>query len=80
MTIRGVSRRVELPSTITRSASITRVTSRFNLYLPDYGVTRLSGFFGLVRVQPRIEVRVNLWFIDRLMSVSDDAIEEQLQG
>jgi polyisoprenoid-binding protein YceI len=79
MTIRGVSRRVELPSTITRSASITRVTSRFNLHLPDYGVTRLSGLFGLVRVQPRVEVRVNLWFIDRLMPVSDDALEGQLQ-
>lgn len=79
MTIRGVSRRVELPSMITRSASITRVTSRFNLYLPDYGVTRLSGLFGLVRVQPRVEVRVNLWFIDRLIPVTDGALEGEPQ-
>ena len=79
MTIRGMSRRVELPATITRSASITRVTSRFNLFLPDYGVTRLSGLFGLVRVQPRVEVRVNLWFIDRLMPVSDGVLEGEPQ-
>jgi len=80
MTIRGVSRRVELPATITRTASITRVTSRFNLYLPDYGITRLSALFGLLRVAPRVEVRVNLWFIDRLMPVTDDVLEGEPRG
>lgn len=75
LTIRGVSRRIEVPATVTRSASITRVTSRFPLFLPDYGVTRLAGLFGLLRVQPRVDVRVNLWFVDRLLAFSDDAPE-----
>jgi len=79
LTIRGVSRRVEVPATITRSASITRVTSRFPLHLPDYGVTRLTSFLGLLHVQPRVEVRVNLWFIDRLLAFTDDAPEAARQ-
>src|SRR5690242_6479053 len=73
LSIRGITRRVELPATITRSAAITRVTSAFPLDLGDYAITRLSRLFGLVRVQPRIDVRVNLWFVDRLLEISDDA-------
>lgn len=66
LTLRGVTRRVELPATITRSAAITRVTSAFSVDVAEYGVTRMTRLFGLLRVQPRIFVRANLWFVDRL--------------
>ena len=66
LTLRGVTRRVELPATITRSAAISRVTSAFSIDVADYGVMRLTTLFGLARVQPRILVRANLWFVDRL--------------
>lgn len=66
LTLRGVTRRIELPATITRSAAISRVTSSFWIDVADYGVVRLTRLFGLARVQPRIFVRANLWFVDRL--------------
>jgi polyisoprenoid-binding protein YceI len=66
ITLRGVTRRVELPATITRSAAITRVTSAFPIDVTDYGVAGLTRLFGLARVHPRILIRVNLWFVDRL--------------
>jgi polyisoprenoid-binding protein YceI len=66
LTVRGVTRRIELPATITRSAAISRVTSSFWIDVADYGVVGLTRFFGLARVQPRILVRANLWFVDRL--------------
>ena len=67
LTLRGVTRRVELPATVTRSAAISRVTSAFSIDVGDYGVTGLTKLFGLARVQPRILVRANLWFVDRLI-------------
>jgi len=66
LTLRGVTRRVELPATITRSAAISRVTSAFAIDVRDYGIAKLTGCFGLARVQPRIFIRANLWFVDRL--------------
>jgi len=66
LTLRGVTRRVEVPATITRSAAITRVTSSFSIDVADYGVVSLTRLFGLTRVQSRILVRANLWFVDRL--------------
>ena len=74
LTIRGVTRRVELPGTITRSAAITRVTSAFSIDLTDYGVTRLAQLFGLLRVRRHVDVRVNLWFVDRLLELSDTGV------
>lgn len=71
LTIHGVTRRVELPATITRTAAITRVTSAFRLNLTDYGIAPARRLLGLLRVRNEIDVRANLWFVDRLMSVSD---------
>jgi polyisoprenoid-binding protein YceI len=75
LTLRGVTRYVELLATVTRSASRTRVTSSFRLNLSDYGVVGLTRFLGLLRVRPLIEVRVDMWFVDRLPLFSDDASE-----
>ena len=72
LTIHGITRGVELPATLTRTAAITRVTSAFTLDLGDYGVVGLERFFGLMRVDPRVDVRVNLWFVDRLLEISDE--------
>lgn len=72
LSIRGVTRHVEVPATLTRTASRTRVTSVFALNLADYGVRPLRRLLGLLRVGRQIEVRVNLWFVDRL-AVTDDA-------
>ena len=66
LTLRGVTRGVELPATITRSAAISRVTSAFSIDVAEYGIVRLTRLFGLARVQPRILLRANLWFVDRL--------------
>jgi polyisoprenoid-binding protein YceI len=66
LTVRGVARRMELPATVTRSAAITRVTSAFTIDLAEYGVVGLTRLFGLARVQPRVLIRANLWFVDRL--------------
>ena len=66
LTLCGITRRVEVPATITRSAAISRVTSAFSINVAEYGVERLTRLFGLARVQPRIVLRANLWFIDRL--------------
>ena len=71
LTIRGVTRNVELPATVTRSAATTRVASAFSLDLADYGITRLTHLLGLIRVQRHIGVRVNLWFVDRVLEISD---------
>lgn len=67
LTIKGVTRQVELPATITRSAAITRVSSAFAIDLADYGITRLTHVFGLIRLRRHVDVRVNLWFVDRLL-------------
>lgn len=66
LTLGGVTRRIELPATITRSAAISRVTSAFSIDVAHYGVARLTRLFGLARVHPHILVRANLWFVDRL--------------
>jgi polyisoprenoid-binding protein YceI len=80
LTIRGTTRRIDLPATITRSAAITRVTSAFPLNLADYGVDRLSRMLGIIRVDPVVQLRVNLWFVDRILAVSDDASAERRQA
>jgi polyisoprenoid-binding protein YceI len=67
LTIRDVTHPIELPATITRTAVITRVSSAFTLDLADYGITRLTHLLGLLRLRRLIDVRVNLWFVDRLI-------------
>jgi polyisoprenoid-binding protein YceI len=80
LTVRGTTRRTELPATITRTAAITRVTSAFPLDLADYGVDGLRRMLGIIRVNPVIQVRVNLWFVDRVLAVSDDERAERRQA
>src|SRR6185437_6178219 len=55
LTIHGITRGVELPATVTRTAAITRVTSAFTVDLGDYGIVGLERCFGLLRVDPHVD-------------------------
>jgi len=62
--IHGVTRRVELPATVTRMADTTRVKAVFPLDLHDYEIGGLTKMFGMLRMEREIEVRVDLLFVD----------------
>jgi polyisoprenoid-binding protein YceI len=63
LTIHGVTRDVDLPATIDRGADTIHVTSSFPLNLEDYHIGGLKKMLGLLRMDPRIEVHVDLRFI-----------------
>lgn len=60
--IHGVRRAVALPATVAREAHGVHVTSAFPLDLADYRIGGLTKMFGMLRMQRRIEVRVDLRF------------------
>lgn len=64
LVIHGVARRVELPATIVREGDTTRVTTTFPLDLREYEIGGLTKMFGMLRMQPGIDVRVDLRFVD----------------
>lgn len=64
LSIHGVTRNVDLPAMMHRSADKTYLTARFPLSLADYEIGRLTKMFGLLRMQNEIEVRVDLVFVD----------------
>lgn len=64
LSIHGVTRNVDLPATVRRSADKTYITARFPLSLADYEIGGLTKMFGLLRMQNQIEVRVELVFVD----------------
>lgn len=64
LSIHGVTRNVDLPAMVRRSADTTYVTARFPLLLADYEIGGLTKMFGLLRMQNQIEVRVDLVFVD----------------
>ena len=63
LTIHGVTREVDLPGTVERSADTIRVTSAFPLDLHDYRIGGLTKMLGLLRMDPHIEVHVDLRFL-----------------
>lgn len=62
LTIHGVTREVRLPATLSRTADTIHVTAVFPLDMTDYRIGGLTKMFGLLRMQPQIEVRVDLRF------------------
>jgi polyisoprenoid-binding protein YceI len=64
LSIHGVTRNVELPAAMHRSADRTHITARFPLSLSDYEIRGLTKMFGLLRMQNEIEVRIDLVFVD----------------
>ena len=65
LTIHGVSRTVELRSTLVRSADTLRVTAEFPLDLADYRIGGLTKLFGILRMERRVEVQLDLRFVAR---------------
>jgi len=63
LAIHGVARDVDLPATIDRSADTIRVTAAFPLDLRDYRIGGLTKMLGLLRMDPHIEVHVDLRFV-----------------
>ena len=71
--IHGVTRRVELPATVTRMADTTRVKAVFPLDLHDYEIGGLTKMFGMLRMEREIEVRVDLLFVDGPSPLPNDS-------
>jgi polyisoprenoid-binding protein YceI len=63
LSIHGVSRVIEIPSTLVRSADTLHVTAEFPLDLTDYRIGGLTKLFGMLRMDPHIEVRLDLRFV-----------------
>jgi polyisoprenoid-binding protein YceI len=60
--VHGVSRPVDVPATVVRSAGGAQVTGTFPLDVTEYQVRGLSKMGGLLKMQPRIEVHLTLRF------------------
>jgi polyisoprenoid-binding protein YceI len=62
LTIHGVTRKVDLPSTLVFQGPLLRVRSEFPLNLKDYRIGGLSKMLGMLKMSEKIEVRVDLRF------------------
>lgn len=62
LTLHGVSRKADLPSTLVFQKSSLRVRSEFPLNLKDYRIGGLSKMLGLLKMSEKIEVQVDLLF------------------
>ena len=60
LTIHGVTRVVDLPVIVSRTADTIHVTATFPLDLADYRIGGLKKLLGLLSMRRRIEVRVDL--------------------
>jgi len=63
--IHGVTREVSLPAVIRTSTEGIRVRTDFPLDLKDYEIGGLTKMLGMLRMQERIEVRVDVTFATR---------------
>ena len=63
--IHGVTRAVMVPILVKRSGGIMDVTGIFPLDLADYHIGGLTRMFGLLSMDRRLEVWVNLRFLER---------------
>ena len=65
LTLHGVTRDVTLPGKIWREGDALRLRSDFPLDLRDYEIGGLSKMLGMLRMQERIDVHVDLTFAAR---------------
>ena len=63
LVIHGVTREVDLPATVERTGDTIHVTAVFPLDLRDYRIGGLTKMLGLLRMDPHIEVHVDLRFL-----------------
>jgi polyisoprenoid-binding protein YceI len=64
LAVHGVARDVALPATLAVAADTIRVMSVFPLHLKDYRIGGLSKLLGILEMQERIEVGLDLRFVD----------------
>jgi polyisoprenoid-binding protein YceI/CheY-like chemotaxis protein len=62
LTIHGVTRKVDLPSTLVFRGPSLRVRSEFPLNLKDYRIGGLSKMLGILKMSEKIEVHADLLF------------------
>ena len=63
LTIHGVTREVDLPAAIEQRADKIHVTTACPLDLNDYHIGGLTKMLGMLRMDPHIQVRVDLRFV-----------------
>ena len=63
LSIHGAARSVVLPATVVRDGDTTRLRSTFPLDLEDYRIGGLRKMMGLLRMDPKILVQVDLRFV-----------------
>lgn len=63
LTIHGVTREVDLPATVERNGDTIHLTSDFPMDLRDYRIGGLKKMLGILRMDPQIEVHVDLRFV-----------------
>jgi len=63
LTIHGVTREVDLPAAVEQRGDTIHVTAAFPLDLHDYRIGGLTKMLGMLRMDPHIEVRVDLRFV-----------------
>ena len=63
LTLHGVARSVDVPVTIRRAGDTARVEGTFPVDVTDHDVRGLDKLGGLLRMHPRIEVRLALEFV-----------------
>lgn len=63
LAIHGVTREVDLPATVERNGDTIHLISGFPLDLRDYRIGGLKKMLGLLRMDPQIEVHVDLRFV-----------------
>ena len=63
LTIHGVTREIELPAAVEQRADTIHVTAAFPLDLHDYRIGGLTKMLGMLRMDPHIEVHVDLRFV-----------------
>jgi polyisoprenoid-binding protein YceI len=60
LTLRGTTRRVQIPAEVTVSGRELRARGDFNIDRSDFGVPATSAFHGLVRVRDRLKVSFDI--------------------
>ncbi len=62
MSIHGVTRMIRIPANLRRRQDEIRVSGSYELFLPDYGVTKLKRMLGVLSMDPTIRVGFDVTF------------------
>ena len=62
ISIHGVTHAIRVPAMLRRQRNEVRVTGSFELFLPNYGVTKLKRMLGMLSMEPTIQVGLEVTF------------------